>query len=508
MKKYLFRSFLVSAAAMALSVTVYGQAYPIVGSGQTNYYNNMTIISAPSSGQSFYGQDANYPGNVASYTDNGDGTVSDNITGLMWQQTVDRTNDGAINYYDKLTYAEAMSSASTCNTGGYNDWRLPTIKELYSLAMFNGAEINPEGTSPGSSVPFFNTNFFDIGYGDLSASSHGALANNRIIDGQMASSTLYVSTTMGNQATVFGFNPIDGRIKGYPTTSIVPEDGQTKHFYVLYVRGNTSYGNNQFVDNGDGTITDTATELMWTQSDNGTGVLWENALSYAENDTSGGYSDWRLPNTKELQSLIDYSRSPATTSSAAINPIFNCTQITNEAGNADYPYYWSSTTFSSLTPTSGTHACYFSFGRAMGYMSSFGGWIDVHGAGCQRSDPKTGNPANYPNGFGPQGDAVRIYNYVRLVRDATTTSGLNEINEEGKFTIYPNPAKDMINLKISDIGGKVDLVIYDQSGSTVYHDSIPSKGDLNINVSDFPKGLYFLQLSNGNKTVSEKFIIL
>jgi hypothetical protein len=58
----------------------------------------------------------------------------------------------------------------------------------------------------------------------------------------------------------------------------------------------------------------------------------------------------------------------------------------------------------------------------MGYMtdpsdSSRAGWIDVHGAGAQRSDPKIGNPADFPKGHGPQGDAIRIYNYVRLVRD-------------------------------------------------------------------------------------------
>jgi hypothetical protein len=44
-------------------------------------------------------------------------------------------------------------------------------------------------------------------------------------------------------------------------------------------------------------------------------------------------------------------------------------------------------------------------------------WVDVHGAGAQRSDPKSGDPADWPTGNGPQGDAVRIYNYVRLVRD-------------------------------------------------------------------------------------------
>ena len=43
-------------------------------------------------------------------------------------------------------------------------------------------------------------------------------------------------------------------------------------------------------------------------------------------------------------------------------------------------------------------------------------FVDVHGAGAQRSDPKAGNPAMFPRGRGPQGDVIRIYNYLRLVR--------------------------------------------------------------------------------------------
>jgi hypothetical protein len=44
-----------------------------------------------------------------------------------------------------------------------------------------------------------------------------------------------------------------------------------------------------------------------------------------------------------------------------------------------------------------------------------GEWMDVHGAGAQRSDPKSGDPDNYGNDA-PQGDAIRVYNYVRPVR--------------------------------------------------------------------------------------------
>ena len=79
-----------------------------------------------------------------------------------------------------------------------------------------------------------------------------------------------------------------------------------KKFYVLYVRGNKNYGQNDFTDNGDGTITDKATGLMWMQDDSGNGMTWEEALKFAESKEFAGCSDWRLPNIKELQSIVDY----------------------------------------------------------------------------------------------------------------------------------------------------------------------------------------------------------
>jgi hypothetical protein len=42
--------------------------------------------------------------------------------------------------------------------------------------------------------------------------------------------------------------------------------------------------------------------------------------------------------------------------------------------------------------------------------------LDVHGAGAQRSDPKTGSADRFPYGRGPQGDVIRIENMVRCVR--------------------------------------------------------------------------------------------
>ncbi|MBN2026722.1 MAG: DUF1566 domain-containing protein [Actinobacteria bacterium] len=362
-------------------------AYPVVDTGQASCYDNAVEISPPGQGQPFYGQDAQHECNQPSYRDNGNGTVTDLVTGLMWQQ-----DPG-----EKKTYAEAAAGAEDFSLAGYDDWRLPTIKELYSLILFSGLDPSPE--DPSGQVPFIDTDYFDFNYGDVSAGE-------RIIDSQWASSTECVNTTMDGNQTVFGVNFADGRIKGYPTA---------KEFYCIYVRGNTSYGENDFTGNGDGTVTDEATGLMWSQNDSGEGKNWEEALAWVqEKNAEGwlGYSDWRLPDAKELQSIVDYSRSPATTNSAAIDPVFNCTSITNEAGQPDYPWYWTGTTHASSR--GGEAAAYVAFGRALGNMH--GQWVDVHGAGCQRSDPKAGDPAEYPEGRGPQGDAIRIYNYVRLVR--------------------------------------------------------------------------------------------
>ena len=140
---------------------------------------------------------------------------------------------------------------------------------------------------------------------------------------------------------------------------------------------------------------------------------WQQALEWAEGLTYAGHSDWRLPSVKELQSIVDYTRSPDTTGSAAIDPVFNCTPIWGEDGEADFGFYWTGTTHLD-GPMPGAAACYVSFGEAYGCMH--GWWLDVHGAGAQRSDPKSGDPRRFPFGRGPQGDAIRIYNLARCVR--------------------------------------------------------------------------------------------
>ena len=371
-------------------------SYTIVDTNQNTCYDNQGKVVQPGPGDLFFGQDANYQGNQPAYRDNGDGTVSDLNTGLMWQQ-----DPG-----EKMTWNDAVKRVQSFSLAGYSDWRLPSIKELYSLIQFDGINGRTEQTSK----PYIDTEFFTFKYGDPSQGE-------RIIDSQMATSTLYTSTTMHGNKTMFGVNFADGRIKGYPVSKTPQGE---KKYQVLYVRGNPDYGQNQFEKNDNGTVTDRATGLMWVAHDAGKAMSWQEALQYGEKSTEAGYSDWRLPNAKELQSIVDYSRSPAATGSPAIDPVLECSAIQDEGGHKNYPFYWTSTShLDGMNP--GSSAVYVAFGEALGFMKTPRDkeptLMDVHGAGAQRSDPKLGNPKDFPYGHGPQGDVRRINNFVRLVRD-------------------------------------------------------------------------------------------
>lgn len=77
------------------------------------------------------GEDADFVINPPSFTDNGDGTITDNITGLMWQKT-----DGG-----EMIFENAAPYCRNLALGGYRDWRLPTNHELFSINMYDA--LNP-----------------------------------------------------------------------------------------------------------------------------------------------------------------------------------------------------------------------------------------------------------------------------------------------------------------------------------------------------------------------------
>ncbi|MFO0925852.1 MAG: DUF1566 domain-containing protein, partial [Gemmataceae bacterium] len=173
-----------------------GVTYRVVDTGQVHCFSDRgQLFRPPRPGEPFFGQDACYQGPQPSYRDNGDGTVTDRNTGLIWQKTPEGDR--------KVTFAEAKERARTTRTGGFADWRVPTIKELYSLIDFNGnCRLRPP-------VAYLDRRVFDFRFGDEERGE-------RLIDAQYWSSTEYVGRTMRGSATVYGVNFADGRIKGYP----------------------------------------------------------------------------------------------------------------------------------------------------------------------------------------------------------------------------------------------------------------------------------------------------
>jgi len=297
------------------------------------------------------GQDGEYQmgviGSSPRFTDNGDGTVTDNLTGLMWTKDTQHIS-GTMNWQPALTACNGLDYA------GHNDWRLPNGRELISLGDYG--ESGP-GLPPGH--PFLD----------------------------VLNSTYWTSTNIGTNAVgiyLFSFPPV-GVVKIDPPVPVytwcmrgetsgpapVPKTGQD----ICYdsdgieidctgtgqdgdLKMGVAWPNPRFTDNGDGTITDNLTRLIWLKDANCFGQrTWNNALSdcngLADGEdcgTGGSFllsdgsnaGDWRLPNIREFPSLIG---------SSFFNPALPNTEGTDQwiegdpFTNVQSFYYWSSTTF-------------------------------------------------------------------------------------------------------------------------------------------------------------------
>ncbi len=119
-------------------------AFTLPATGQTTCYDaNGNVISCAGTGE-----DAAHILNPKSYTDNGNGTITDNVTGLMWQK---QDNGSVYNWfqasgtYDATNNPTSQSVCGVLTTGGHSDWRLPSVMELKSLVDYSitsGATIN------------------------------------------------------------------------------------------------------------------------------------------------------------------------------------------------------------------------------------------------------------------------------------------------------------------------------------------------------------------------------
>ncbi|MGH8554808.1 MAG: DUF1566 domain-containing protein [Gammaproteobacteria bacterium] len=108
--------------------------------GQTTCYDSFgVIIDCDGTGQDGEIQ----AGADLSYTDNMDGTITDNNTGLMWAkksgETVSNIHSVANLYSWQNAFAEHVSGLNTDNFAGYNDWRLPNVKELQSIVNYGSS---------------------------------------------------------------------------------------------------------------------------------------------------------------------------------------------------------------------------------------------------------------------------------------------------------------------------------------------------------------------------------
>jgi hypothetical protein len=126
----------------------------------------------------------------------------------------------------------------------------------------------------------------------------------------------------------------------------VPKTGQTTSYadyddawYVTNQNIGVPKSGAHYTNNGDGTITDNATGLEWVADPTAAGVggtySWADAITACEGLTYAGHSDWRLPNVKELQSIVDFSR---------VGPAIDTTYFTSQSD-----IYWSSTTHAGST---------------------------------------------------------------------------------------------------------------------------------------------------------------
>ena len=249
--------------------------------------NNLPDTGQTTSYTSTFGEDNDYNINVPSYTNNGNGTITDNITGLMWQQgdSGELTIENGILYCDNLVL------------GGFSDWRLPDKEESMSI-------LNLDRNNPALNTTYFTNT--TAGY-------------------------WWTSTVQYNNANAIWVTNAGGGTGPKLKTETISAGGTLK-YHARAVRSSITPTNvANFTDNNDGTITDNVTGLMWQKSPAIIAYTWEQALDFAENLTTATYSDWRLPNIKELVSL-----NSETTNTPSINTTFFPTIASTK--------YWSSTT--------------------------------------------------------------------------------------------------------------------------------------------------------------------
>lgn len=342
-------SSLLIAAIFALSLVLLlpsfasAAAIDLPKTGQTNCYNQAgAIIDCAGTGQ-----DGEYQKGIVwpdpRFTNNGDGTITDNLTGLTWLQNTQCI--GRIKWLDALSSVNALASGSCGLTDASmaGDWRMPNYLELMSIANLGVA----------SSLSWLTS----FGFTNLQALAYWSSTSTTTVK-KYAFSYQFGSRFSGVSGKTLTYHtwPVKGVSSGpgklwktgqticsSDTGTEVPcagtgQDGE-------YQAG-ASLPDPRFIDNADGTVTDNLTGLTWLQDTDCFGTrAWEDALSDANsladgacNLTDGSVAgNWRLPNALEIISLTDYSQT---------SPML---PAGHPFTNVSYNFHWSSTTWPGIT---------------------------------------------------------------------------------------------------------------------------------------------------------------
>ncbi len=311
----LFLSFFVFSTAL-----LYAGIIDLPKTGQTNCYDSDGNIIACAG----TGQDGELQTGVAwpdpRVTNHGDGTITDNLTGLMWTKSVSLA--GPVNWQEALDFIAAMNSGSQVNFG-YSDWRVPSIVELESL-MNKGAALPSWLSTQGfQNIPLELRVWSSTTSAFSASSAWVADFNNVHLFGFDKSFRQFGTGTAHHVWAVRGTS--DGPAKlwrtGQAVTYALGDDGD--------IQAGVPWPTPRFVDNGNGTVTDNLTGLVWLKDANcirsqypafdnddiaGNGlVTWQHALDFVAGINAGtfsncgaGFVDWRLPNAKEMVSLAAY----------------------------------------------------------------------------------------------------------------------------------------------------------------------------------------------------------
>lgn len=232
---------------------------------------------------------------VPRFVDNRNGTITDKLTGLMWEKQPIRTKMNWEQSFHRITHLNAIS------LGGHKDWRLPNILELESLTNISQFD---------NSAWLIQKGFKGVQNGNYWSST--LLSGSEPINVQwcldMGTSDLNISMRE------YGLNVIGVRTAGQGVIKL-PRTGQTKSIH-RGDDGNMQIGvahpNPRFIDNGNGTITDKLTGLKWEKSPPIERVFIESSIQERMNKLNriklGGFGDWRMPNRKEILSLVNFGQ--------------------------------------------------------------------------------------------------------------------------------------------------------------------------------------------------------